>query len=164
MDKESQYFLKSAGIDPFPLELVPEDDSIPTNCSSLKEFVEWYLEDGWVEYATMDPITEVITSRCKYRSLGDIFRVCYNYYPEATFVEVRRHVLKCNVVGQYCHDINRRVYVHKDAKPGWDQCDFGKHDEFGFRIYYYNTFYKKKVTSTAEYFELAQHRNIYGKV
>ena len=151
MDAESQYFLKSAAINTTPLKLVQANNrkvpaSIPKGLT-LKEFIEWYLIKGWGLYATVDAHTNgEKTPVGRYRTLGDIFRVCYNYYPEATLIEVRRHVLKHYIVGHKCDDIHRRIYVSSKAMPGWQQRSIGKHDEFGFKIYYYIPHSGKKRT------------------
>ena len=151
MDAESQYFLKSAKINTTPLKLVkPYSKRVPAPTPkrlTLKEFVEWYLTKGWKLYATIDAHTNgEKTSAGMYRTLGDIFRVCYNYYPEATLIEVRRHVLKHYIVGHKCSDIHRRVYVASKAEPCWQQQSIGKYDEFGFKIYYYIPHSGKKRT------------------
>ena len=138
MDPESAYFLKCVGIKQTPLRLIGYK---PTNLT-LKQFIKWYLDKGWFFFGTTDGDGDYTPDQ-SYRSLGDIFRICYNYYPSATFVEVRRHVLKTDIRGHKCPEIKRRIYVSSDAEPGWFPLDVGHYDEFGFRIYYYSSSGKK---------------------
>lgn len=140
MDAESVYFLKRANIDPTPLKLI----GYVHRKRPLKRFLRWYLAVGWKKYESIALSEDKdYTDRRKFRSLGDIFRICYNYYPGTTFAEVRRHVLKLDITGHTCPHIGRRIFVLARAKPFWLPLDIGSHDEFGFKVYYYNKKGKK---------------------
>ena len=134
MDVESKYFLKMGGLYTSPLKL----KKYKHKTQPLKTFIRWYLDKGWKLYATVNVKNgKEFVGVGKYRSLGDIYRLCYYYYPSVTFIEVRRLVLKSDIVGHFCPNICRRVFISRQSKPYFTPASIGERDEFGFPIYYY---------------------------
>ena len=108
---------------------------------SLKSFLRWFLRNGY-KYRSLYLNNRIQCKKYHYRSLGDIFRICKYYYPAASFIEVRRLVLKSEYLrGHFCGDVKRRIYA---IHPMWERYSIGKYDEFGFLIYYYRGYKKIK--------------------
>jgi len=54
------------------------------------------------------------------RSMGDLYRICLNYYPKATYEEFFNTVMSLdNLVGMFCNDINKQVYRVRDSTTNY---------------------------------------------
>lgn len=126
------YFLTMGGYKPSLLKLRGYKHSK----QPLKDFIRWLLSTGAEKFDTMYLNNRLQCRRGSFRSLGDIFRICKYYYPDTTFTEVRRLLLKTmEMRGHFCSEVEKRVY---STQYGWKSLSIGDIDEFGFPIYYYN--------------------------
>lgn len=119
------------------------DEAIRTD--SLETFLENFFTSYNNKFSTYYKDSEKVqTSRGRYRSLGDVFLICRNYYPECTLAEVLYYMIevlpaKIALFTWYCPDINKRVWFLRYNEVG----DVHRRDEFG---YYYKD-YKEELNN-----------------
>lgn len=104
---------------------------------TLKEFLYSFLTDLNYKHDTIYEYGDIQTVRGKHRSLGDITNIVNSYYPLTSRREVKETLLSfgSKLVGHYCGNISKRVYLHRDTYPHFEQCA-DKNDEYGDPITY----------------------------
>jgi len=97
---------------------------------SLVEFIYLFLVKFNEEHETINEENKITTDICKLRSLGDIFAISNTYYPDSTMEEVKEILLNFgyNLVGHFCEDIAKRVYLHRHLHVDSQQLDSGDHE------------------------------------
>lgn len=92
---------------------------------TLRHFIFDFLYNLNYQYNTYDLNYNFICYTRKRRSLGDIFLICKNYYPECTIEEVLTILIKLlhekDLYASYCNTINKYVF-HTDSNH-WNRND-----------------------------------------
>ena len=108
---------------------------------SLDEFIKNFLLSYNYNYNTIHHNGNIQCPAGRNRSLGDIHAICLGYYPDVTRAQVKESLIENigdDLVGCFCPDIHKRVYLHKKIKPKWEQGGLYRFDEYGDKIEYKN--------------------------
>ena len=97
-------------------------------------FASWFVTRGYKRFATIYKGTrQVQCEKMRYRSLGDLFCLVKNYYPDANLLRLKLALISNpEVGGWWCPTVKKRVY-----NDGARMYIFGPHakiDEFGLPI------------------------------
>lgn len=92
---------------------IPDENLNITVDLQLKDFILKFLQNYNKEYFTFCG-KRYICDLHRRRSLGDIYRICKNYYPDCKPEQVLKYLIDLNnegyIGGSYCNTINRFVF------------------------------------------------------
>lgn len=115
--------------------------SIDTSKITVNEFIQYFLilYNG-IFITSLKNKNVIHTIENKRRSLGDVYLICRNYFPDVSLREVLKSLyFITNIQGfrtSYCYQINKRVWYY--SRYGNNAVfNKGKTDEWGHRYNYY---------------------------
>lgn len=87
---------------------------------NIEEFIIWFLKEGNINLDTRSLNGALYCDNGRYRSLGDIYRICQYYFKNITLLEVLEVIFNIHRLGSWiCGDIGKRIYFYqREYLPG----------------------------------------------
>ncbi len=130
------------------LHLVNPATGEKVNFKNKEELLETLIDLGKKGYLSVEENGEIYEHAKSFRTLEDLYRICYHYYPRMTLKTLIVYLWSTCSWKVICKQINKRTYRGFSSRYGLDtmpsQSELIKRDEYGWTFEDYHQFVQKQ--------------------